>query len=124
MQDIVWTPVEDDQPETQREILRRSLTEITHDVSVAMTDAGLNFPVYAAVPNSGEAVATIATPLDPSDADWHRASAIFCKIAGEKLGGKRLRGRGLTCAVANGPISADDIMTDNPDVEADETDLQ
>jgi len=122
MQDIVSTLTQDDQLETQREIIRISLTEITKDVGIAMRDVGLTFPIFATVPNSGEALATIATPLDPTDADWHNATAIFCKIVGDKLGGRKLRGRGLACAVANGAVSAADIMTDSPDAQAGEND--
>jgi hypothetical protein len=112
MQDIVWTPVEDDRLEMERETLRQSLIGITNAVGVAMRDAGLVFPLYATVPNSGESVATIATPLDPSDADWERATTIFCKIAGKMLGGQRLRARELPCAVANGTIGAADIIAE------------
>ena len=32
-----------------------------------MRDVGLTFPVYITVRNSGDALVTIATPLDPSD---------------------------------------------------------
>jgi len=52
MQDIVSTLTQDDQLETQREIIRISLTEITKDVGIAMRDVGLNFPIFATVPNS------------------------------------------------------------------------
>ena len=32
-----------------------------------MRDVGLTFPLYITVRNSGDALVTIATPLDPSD---------------------------------------------------------
>ena len=46
---------------------------------MAMRDVGLNFPVYMTVRNSGDALVTIATTLDPSDADWQQASEIVCR---------------------------------------------
>ena len=52
---------------------------------MAMRDAGLHFPVFMTVRDSGDSLATIATPLDPSDDDWQQASEIVCQIMGRKL---------------------------------------
>jgi hypothetical protein len=76
------------------------LDEIADEVGTALRDAHLDFPVYLAVPNSGDAVATVACPLDPSDEDWSNAAAIVCRIMAKRLGVVRLRSRGLVCAVA------------------------
>ena len=62
----------DDKLDTQRDIIRQSLAEIANDIGMAMRDVGLNFPLYMTVRNSGDALVTIATTLDPSDADGHR----------------------------------------------------
>ena len=70
----------DDRLDAQREIIRASLDQIAADIGVALRDAALNFPVFLTVPNSGNSLATIATPLDPTDDDWQRASAIVCEI--------------------------------------------
>ena len=51
-----------------------------------MRDVGLTFPVYITVRNSGDALVTIATSLDPSDADWQQASAIVCRTFEERVG--------------------------------------
>jgi hypothetical protein len=100
----------DDRLDAHREIIRQSLNEITNDIGMALRDAGLTFPVYFAMPNSGDALVTIATTLDPSDDDWRRAAAIVCQIIEAKVGCGRLRGRELACAVANaGLISATDL---------------
>ena len=78
-----------------------------------MRDVGLAFPVYITVRNSGDALVTIATPLDPSDADWQRASAIVCRILEERVGCGRLRGRELACAIGNaGALNAADVTGD------------
>jgi hypothetical protein len=94
----------------QRDAIRRALDAIASDVTMALRDAGLNFPVFLTVPNSGNSLVTIATPLDPSDADWQRGSGIVCQIIANKVGCDRLRGRELTCAVANSKIAAAEVI--------------
>jgi len=77
---------------------------------MVMRDVGLTFPVVITARNSGDALATIVTLLDPSDEDWSCASAIVCQIMGQKIGGSRLRSRELLCAVANAaPMSAAEV---------------
>ena len=100
----------DDTRNTQRDIIRQSLDEIANDIGMAMRDVGLTFPVYMAVRNSGDALVTIATTLDPSDADWQQASEIVCRIIQEKVGCGQLRGQTLPFAIANaGVINAIDV---------------
>jgi hypothetical protein len=95
---------------TQRSIIRESLDEIVNDIGMAIPDAGLHFPVFMTVRDSGDSLATIATPLDPSDDDWSRASEIVCQIIQKKIGGGPLRSRELLCAVANAaPMSAAEV---------------
>ena len=94
---------DDTRIEYQRDIIRHSLPELVNDIGMAMRDAGLHFPVFMTVRDSGDSLATIATPLDPSDQDWQRASAIVCQIMEQRIGGGRLRGQELVCAVANSP---------------------
>ena len=103
------TPTE---PAAQRDIIRLALDELATEVGAALHDAHLDFPVFITVPNSGMSIATIATPLDPSDGDWSRASAIVRGIIGQRLNNIRLRGRPLHCAVANAKIAATDVMAD------------
>jgi hypothetical protein len=93
----------DDKLDAQRDIIRQSLNEIANDVGMMLRDVALTFPVYITVGRSGNSLATIATPLDPSDDDWERASAIVRQM----IGGGKLRSRKLVCAVANSrPMSA------------------
>jgi hypothetical protein len=99
--------------DAQREIIRRSLNEIANDVGMAMRDEGLTFPIYITARNEGDSLVTYATPLDPSDDDWRRASKIVCQVLEKKLGCGKLHGRELTCAVANAaPISAAEVTRD------------
>ena len=103
----------DDRLDAQRDIIRQSLDEIANDIGMAMRDVGLTFPVYMTVRNSGDALVTIATTADPSDANWLPALAIVCRIIEEKVGCGRLRGRELPCAIANaGVINAADVTVD------------
>ena len=96
--------------DAQRDIIRLSINEIANDVGMAMRDVGLTFPVYITVRNSGDALVTIATPLDPTDTDWQQASAIVCRTLEERVGCDRLRGQELACAIANaGAINAADV---------------
>jgi hypothetical protein len=99
--------------ESQRGIIRESLDEIANDIGMALRDAGLHFPVFMTVRDNGDSLATIATPLDPSDDDWEQASAIVCQIIGKRIGGGRLRSRELPCAVANAaPMNAAEVTAE------------
>ena len=106
-------PSTDDTLDAQRDIIRRSINEIANDIGMEMRDVGLKFPLYITVRNSGDALVTIATPLDPLDADWQQASAIVCRTLEERVGCDRLRGRELACGIANaGSINAADVAAD------------
>ena len=103
-------PTFDDRLDAQRDIIRQSINEIANDIGMKMRDVGLTFPLYITVRNSGGALVTIATPLDPSDTDWQRAREIVCRILEERVGCGRLGGRELACAIANaGAINAADV---------------
>jgi hypothetical protein len=55
-----------DRLDAHRENVKKSLDEITNDIGMALRDAGLMLPVFITVPASGNALATIATPLGNS----------------------------------------------------------
>jgi hypothetical protein len=96
--------------DSQRDIIRQSLNEIANDIGMVMCDAGLRFPVFITVRDHGDSLATIATPVDPSEDDWERASAIVRQIIGQQIGDRKLRHRELLCAVANAaPMSAAEV---------------
>jgi hypothetical protein len=102
----------DDTPEAQRALLRPVLDAIAFDIGMELRDAHLDFPVYLTVSSSGQSLATIATPLDPSTEDWSCAMAIACRIIEKQLGDVRLRSRPLVCAMANARIGAADVCAD------------
>jgi hypothetical protein len=78
-------------PEPQRAVIRSALDEIADEIGTALRGANLDFAVYLTVPNSGDSLATMACPLDPSDAEWSQASAIVCRIIGKRLSDVGLR---------------------------------
>jgi hypothetical protein len=112
MPQIVEHTSTDDEPEDQRTVLRLALDEIAVEVGTKLREASLDFPIYLTVSNSGKSLATMACPLDPSDTEWSRASAIVCKIIGRRLGDVKLRGRALHCAVANATMGAAEVTAD------------
>jgi hypothetical protein len=109
--------IEPTTPEAQREVIRQSLNEIAAEVAISLRNASLDFPVFLTVPNSGDSLATMACPIDPSEEDWSHASAIVCRIIGQRLGDARLRGRSLHCAVANLTMGAADVVAETASEE-------
>jgi hypothetical protein len=99
----------DDRLEAHREIIRLKLDEIAAEVEAALRDANLSFPIYLAIPNKGGALITLATSLDPPDADWAQASDIVCGLLGGKLGGVKLGSRSLQCSAATTKVDAADV---------------
>jgi len=102
----------DDQREQQREVLRQSLDDLVHEIGTALREANLSYPMFLAIPHTGPSLATIATPVDPTDDDeWSRRVTVACKII-EKALGIRVSNRGLVCAAINTAMSATDLTTD------------
>jgi hypothetical protein len=96
--------------DAQRAILTKSIDDISGEIEIALKDASLHFPVYISVRTDGTSLATVATPLDPSDADWDHAITLVCQVLGRWVGCDRLIGRPLVCAVANAArISASEL---------------
>jgi hypothetical protein len=102
----------DDRLESQRETIRQSLDAIANDIGMALRDIGLTFPVFLTVPNSGLSLVTFATPIDPTDEDWSRATEIVCQAIEGRIGASKLRGAALQCAMARATMSAADVTAD------------
>jgi hypothetical protein len=100
--------VEDFNPD--REIIRQSLNAISADIGIAMREAGLGaIPTYVVIPNSGFAVATVMTPLDPTEEVWARIMEIACRVIQERIGGGKLQTRAMAWTMANEPSGAADV---------------
>jgi hypothetical protein len=67
----------------KRDKIRKSLKEITSDISSALFDARLVYPMYFCVPSCG-ALLTIACPLDPDGGEWDRITEIAREIASKR----------------------------------------
>ena len=102
----------DDDIEDKREIIRGCLSEIIVEVGNRLREAGLSCPVFLTVPNSGDAVAMMATPLDPSDEDWAQVGDIVRTTVSARLNGLRLRNREMICGAANHAIGSAEITAD------------
>jgi hypothetical protein len=68
--------------EAHREVIRQSLHKIAIEVETALREAGLNYPIYMTLPHSGDVIATIAIPLDPSYDDWSKMSRSPAELSG------------------------------------------
>ena len=115
MDDSDYNPDEssiDDRIDAQRSVIRQSLDELAADVGVALRNAGLACPVFLTVPNSGDSLATVATPIDPPNEDWSRVMAIVCRIFEERVGKGKLRSRELRCAMATAAMTAAEVTAD------------
>lgn len=94
----------DDGIEDEREIIRKALDQIVKEVGTRMGEAGLKLPVYLVVPNSGNAILTLATPIDANDDpqdEWSQINAIVREIVLDRLDGIGLRSQELTSAMVN-----------------------
>jgi hypothetical protein len=104
--------IEDFDP--NRELIRQSLDTIANDVRMAMRDDGLGtIPTYIVIPNSGDAIATVMTPLDDvSDDVWAQIMEIAWSVIQDKIGSGRLRTRAMVWTMANEPSGIADETVD------------
>jgi len=111
---ITREPLTNDRIEYQREIIRGKLDVIAGEVGSKLREAGLNIPVFLTIPRSGNAIVTMATPLDPHEGLWASVAAIVRQVVSERLGSIPLRSRALPCimATASGTMSAADLAVD------------
>ena len=98
--------------EDQRQFIKLVLDDIVTKVSSGLRAANLEFPVYLAVPSSGDALITIACPVDPTDSEWSRATEIVCRVIGERLKGINLHSRPLQCTSVNALAGAAEVTAD------------
>jgi hypothetical protein len=102
----------DNRIESKQQIIRDRLNEIIVDVESRLRAAGLSSTIFLTVPNSGNAVASIATPLDPPDDLWSRIVETVCEIVSERLDGLKLRSQDMICAAVNAKMGAADLTAD------------
>ena len=100
-----------DDLELQRDSIRDSLNEINNDIAMEMRDAGFGgIPVYLVIPNSGAAIATLATPLDNvPHGEWSQVLEIACRVIQRRIGSGKLGSRELACTAINTAITSADV---------------
>jgi hypothetical protein len=103
-----------DDLELQRDSIRGSLNEINNDIAMEMRDAGFGgIPVYLVIPNSGAAIATLATPSDDvPHGEWSQVREIACRVIQRRIGSGKLDSRELTCTAINTAITSADITSE------------
>ncbi len=92
----------DDQADEERVADHRAratqmLTEISRQAKEALTDQGIDTPLFFIVP-SGNAVVTFGCSGDPSDDEWNRVAEIVAPIVSGLIGLAGTRCRGVACA--------------------------
>lgn len=91
------------------------LDQIVEQVREALTEQGIDTPLFFLIPNSGDAVIAFGTPGDPDDHLWGRVGEIVSSVVRQTVGLDRVRCRPLTCATTtddmNQPTSGDGAMS-------------
>jgi hypothetical protein len=98
--------------EARRDLIRRSLDEISAELSDRLRDAELCHPVYLVVPSSGDALVSMMTPHDPNDDNWSRVGTIVRDIVSSRLDGVALRAVEMPCSTADAAMGAAEITGD------------
>jgi hypothetical protein len=99
-----------------REILTSSLEQICAEASLALQQSSFNFQLFLMVPATGNSMLSVATPADPSDEDWSRATDIVIDIVKRKTGMQGLCARERPCAATDAPIDAVEISLPSADL--------
>jgi len=98
-----------------RKMIRNSLPDIAAQVHSRLVGAGLTYPVYLAVPNSGDSLLSFATPLDPSDDEWRRMNDIVRNVVGAAIGAENLRSNPLACAMTGTAMGSAGVVAADPE---------
>lgn len=93
----------------RHELLTLLLPAIAEEVTAALAAANLQMPIFLTVPTSGDTVATLATPHDPSGEDWVKVCELVREIVGARAGIEKLGTRPVPCVAAGMPMGAADL---------------
>ena len=96
----------------RREKLIALLPAIASEVTTALQVANLHIPVFFTIPRAGDALVTVITTIDPSDADWNAACKIVCGIVENRIGTENLVARDVACISAGLQMGAADVCVD------------
>ena len=93
-------PQDDDDVAIHRARARGLLTEISRQAKEALTDQGIDTPLFFIVP-SGNAVVTFGCSGDPSDDEWNRVAEIVVPIVSGLIGLAGTRCQEVLCATTD-----------------------
>ena len=103
-------PTTSAEPSDKRDIIRRSLGDITAELNSALVTASLACPLYLCIPTGGDALAILASPFDPEDAEWERVGQITCEIVARRIGSTLLKTRDLACGMAGTTMAGSELI--------------
>jgi hypothetical protein len=87
------------------------LDQIARDAKEALAYQGIEAPLFFLVPNSGNAILTFGTSLDPDDNEWNRVAEIVSAIVRHTVGLDRTRCQEVVCMTTDDQPSAADGAT-------------
>ena len=88
----------DDDVTAHRELAAAKLDQIARDAKEALAYQGIDTPLFFLVPNSGNAILTFGTTLDPDDALWRQVSEVVSGVVRQLVGVDHTRCREVVCA--------------------------
>ena len=103
-------PTTNAEPNEKRDIIRRSLGDITAELNSALVSASLASSLYLCIPTTGDALAILAAPFDSEDAEWERVSQITCGIVARRIGSTLLKTRDLACGMAGTTMAGSELI--------------
>jgi hypothetical protein len=82
------------------------LDQIARDAKEALAFQGIDTPLFFLVPNSGNAILTFGTTLDPDDDLWSQVADVVASVVSQLIGLAGTRCREVTCATTHDPSLA------------------
>lgn len=92
---------DDDAVIAHRARAKAELDQIAQHVRQALTEQGIDVPVFFIMPRSGDSVLTFGTITDPPDDEWSRIGEIVSSIVRQVVGLDRVRCREVMCATTH-----------------------
>jgi hypothetical protein len=100
---------DDDDVTVHRAKAQEEIDRIAQQVRQALTEQGIDIPLFFLIPNSGDSILAFGTPGDPDDHLWNRVGEIVSGIVRRTVGLDRTRCRPIVCATTSDrPAGADE----------------
>ena len=89
---------DDDEVTAHRAKAKTELDQIVQQVRQALTEQGIDTPLFFLIPNSGDSILAFGTPGDPDDPLWNRVGEVVSRVVRQTVGLDRVRCRPVACA--------------------------